>query len=305
MVQPPPLRLGDQINLLSTARKISYEELLPAIRLMESWGLNVKLGKNLLKEHHQFAGTKAERLDDFQTALDEPNCKAIICARGGYGSIQIIDELNFSAFLKTPKWIVGYSDVTVLHAHINQNFDLESLHATMPVNFPKEGINKACRSLKNALFGKAEAIEFEAKSISILPKENLKAPLVGGNLSILYALSGSKSQLNCSGKFLFLEDLDEYLYHIDRMMMNLKRSGLFEGCKAVLVGGMNDMNDNAVPYGQTAEEIILENLSKLEIPVIFGLPSGHLANNQALILNRRYHLQISKQSVQLIPDGRA
>ena len=305
MLQAADLQPGDQITLVSTARKISREELLPAIELLKSWGLRVQLGKNLFSQNHQFAGSRAERLADFQTALDDPLCKAIICARGGYGSVQIIDKLNFNQFLKSPKWIVGYSDVTVLHAQINQNFGIETLHATMPINFPKSGENPSTESLKAALFGKPENIEFRAKKLSILAEQPIIAPIVGGNLSILYSLSGSKSQLNLQGKMLFIEDLDEYLYHIDRMMMNLKRSALFKGCRAILVGGMSDMNDNAVPYGKTAEEIILENTIDLGIPVIFGMPAGHLKENRAIIFNRKYQLKVEGNQVKLKANGRA
>lgn len=303
MQQIPSLSKGDTIHLISTARKISQQELAPSISLLESWGLKVEMGKNLFSENHQFSGTKAARLEDLQNALNDPKCKAIICARGGYGTVQLIDQLDFSAFLNSPKWIVGYSDVTVLHAHINQNFGLETLHATMPINFPKSGENAATLSLKAALFGENCAIEFNATEHSILPKAPINAPIVGGNLSILYSLSGSKSQLSTKGKMLFMEDLDEYLYHIDRMMMNLKRSGLFEGCKAILVGGMSDMNDNAVPYGKTAEEIILDNTRELGIPVIFGIPAGHIENNQAIVLNRQYELSVAGKLVQLKTNG--
>lgn len=304
MLHPRYLKKGDQITVVSTARKITKQELQPAITLLESWGLKVELGENIFKEAHQFAGTTIDRLSDFQTALNDPKCKAIICARGGYGTVQLIDHLDFSEFVKAPKWIVGYSDVTVLHAHINQNFGIETLHATMPINFPKTGENQATECMKAALFGENCDLEFSAKSGSILPKSKIEAPLVGGNLSILYSLSGSKSQLDLQGKMLFIEDLDEYLYHIDRMLMNLKRAGLFKGCKAILVGGMSDMNDNAIPYGKTAEEIILNNVIDLEIPVIFGVPAGHIEVNKALIFNRNYQLTVEGNLVKLKANGR-
>lgn len=305
MQEVPILQKGDQLRIISTARKITKDELQAALKLFESWGLVVSFGKHLFSEDHQFAGTKEERLADIQSAIDDPSIKAVICARGGYGTVQLIDKIDFSRFIKHPKWLVGYSDVTVLHNHINQNLGIETLHATMPVNFPKSGENEATKSLKKALFGEQLQYEFEAEPQSILNFEEIQAPIVGGNLSILYSLTGTTSQISCKDKFLFMEDLDEYLYHIDRMLMNLKRAGIFEGCKGVLVGGMSDMNDNTVPYGKTAEEIILENCRDLNIPVIFGAPAGHIENNCALIMGRNLRLQRGGKHVKMTFDGSA
>lgn len=305
MQAPPILQKGDQIRIISTARKISKDELQAAISLLESWGLKVSLGQHLFGEDHQFAGTKAERIADLQAALDDPDCRAILCARGGYGTVQLIDQIDFNQFKKQPKWVVGYSDVTVLHNHINQNFGIETLHATMPINFPKSGENEATKSLRKALFGEQLSYEFEAKPQSILNFEEIEAPIVGGNLSILYSLSGSESQLSSKGKFLFMEDLDEYLYHIDRMLMNLKRAGLFEGCKGILVGGMSDMNDNTIPYGKTAEKIIFENCSEMGIPIVFGVPAGHIDNNCALIMGRKLRLKRTENYIKMEFHGAA
>lgn len=307
MQQAPYLQEGDSVTILSTARKISREDLQASIDLLTRWGLKVTLADNLQKEqeHHQFAGTVAQRTASLQKALDDPNCKAIICARGGYGTIQLIDALDFTQFKQQPKWIVGYSDVTVLHNHINRNFDLESLHATMPVNFPASGSDEATESLRKALFGEEVIHTFELETESKLTTTALTAPLVGGNLSIIYSLTGTNSQLNTRGKWLFIEDLDEYLYHIDRMMMNLKRAGLFKDCAGILVGGMSDMNDNAIPYGQTAKEIILHQLNEYNIPVLFGVPAGHIKRNLALIMNRSATVSISEQQARIQFHGRA
>lgn len=305
MQQPAYLSKGDSVIIISTARKISRNEVQPAVELLESWGLKAKVGKHLFEQHHQFAGTHKQRLEDLQLALDDPECKAIICARGGYGTVQLIDGVDFSSFKENPKWLVGYSDVTVLHNHINQNFGIETLHAIMPINFPKSGNNAATLSLKKALFGESLEYSFSMEDGSITSSENISAPVVGGNLSILYSLCGSPSQINPAGKFLFFEDLDEYLYHIDRMMMNLKRNGLFENCKGVLVGGLSDMNDNAIPYGLSAKEIILENTKELGIPIIFGVPAGHIAENLALIMNRNVTLSYEGSKASLTFHGRA
>jgi len=290
MLQPKALQKGDVITIISTARKISKEELAPAIRVFESWGLTVKFGKNLFAKHHQFAGTTEQRIRDLQAALDDSEPKAVVCARGGYGTVQLIDYIDFSAFQKNPKWVVGYSDVTVLHNHINQNLGVETLHANMPISFPKEGENESTQTIYKALFGQPYSLEFEMEEGSI-PIAEKTAQLVGGNLSILYSLTGTTSQLDTKGKFLFIEDLDEYLYHIDRMMMNLKRVGLFEGCVGVFVGGMSDMNDNTIPFGSSAKETILRVLKEFEIPVIFGFPAGHIERNLALIMNQEVELQ--------------
>lgn len=303
MLEPSPLKKGDQIRIICTARKISRDELQPAIDILKKWGLQVSLGKHLFAEDHQFAGRKQERLADIQDALDDPNCRAILCARGGYGTVQLIDDIDFSQFLKKPKWIVGYSDVTVLHNHINENYGIETIHATMPINFPKKGENESTQSIHKALFGLTISYEFQAEEKSILNFDEASAAVVGGNLSILYSLTGTTSQLSCKGRFLFMEDLDEYLYHIDRMLMNLKRAGLFEGCKGILVGGMSDMNDNAIPYGKTAKEIILENLRELGVPIIFGLPSGHIEPNCALIMGRNLHVKNNQSHIKLTFDG--
>lgn len=305
MQEVPILQKGDQLRIISTARKITNDELYAAQELFKSWGLVVSFGKHLFSEDHQFAGTKEERLADIQSAIDDPSVKAVVCARGGYGTVQLIDKIDFSRFAKYPKWVVGYSDVTVLHNHINQNFGIETLHATMPINFPKSGENDATKSLKKALFGEQLHYEFETEPQSILNFEEMQAPIVGGNLSILYSLTGTTSQISCKDKFLFMEDLDEYLYHIDRMLMNLKRAGIFEGCKGILVGGMSDMNDNTIPYGKTAQEIILENCSDLNIPIIFGVQAGHIENNCALIMGRNLRLQRDGKHVKMTFDGSA
>lgn len=296
MEKPPYLNKGDKIIIVSTARKISKDEIQYAIDEFESWGLEVVFGVNLFEEDHQFSGTQQQRLADFQNALDDESIKAIICARGGYGTVQLIDELDFSQFIKSPKWIVGYSDVTVLHNHINQNFQIETLHATMPINFPANS-KESILSLNEALFGGALAYNFEYSKKNI--KGKATGGIVGGNLSIIYSLIGTSSQINTKGKILFIEDLDEYLYHIDRMMQNLKRAGMLSEITGLIVGGMGDMNDNAIPFGKTAEEIILENVSEYSYPVCFNFPAGHIKNNQAVIMGRDVELEVKKGSSSL------
>lgn len=290
MITPEFLKPGDKVAFVATARKISPVEVEPAIKAMESWGLEVLIGDSLYAVDRQFAGTDSQRLYDLQAMLDHPEIKAIICARGGYGTVRIIDELDFSAFVKQPKWIVGYSDITVLHNHINHFYGIETLHATMPVNFPSNGDSPAVEALKRALFGETPNYRMVAENLS--RPGHARGEVVGGNLSILYSLSGTPSALDTQGKILFIEDLDEYLYHIDRMMMNLKRSGKLENLAGLVVGGLSEMRDNAVPYGMTAGEIVAEAVKSYKYPVLFGFPAGHLEENMPLILGREAVLDV-------------
>lgn len=296
MKQPRNLQIGDTIGIISTARKISKEELQPALSILKKWGLKVEFGVNLFKEEHQFAGSDQDRTADLQEMLNRKDINAILCARGGYGTVRIIDQIDFSTFAKNPKWVVGYSDVTVLHSHIQQNFGIETLHATMPINFPKDGKeNTALNSLKSALFTGKTSYKLPPQDFNLLGETY--APIVGGNLSILYSLLGSPSDIATDGKILFMEDLDEYLYHIDRMMMNLKRNGKFRHVAGILIGGMSDMNDNAIPFGKDAKSIINEYLKDLQIPVAFGFPAGHIDDNRALILGRKTHFKVDEEGL--------
>ncbi len=295
---PNSLQPGDKVGIISTARKISEAELLPAINKLQSWGLEVELGKHIFETYHQFAGTDSQRAEDLQTMLDNPKIKAIICARGGYGTVRIIDHIDFSGFKQSPKWVVGYSDVTVLHAHI-QRLGFESIHATMPINFPKDGLdNNALTTLYQALFNNEVSYFFNGETFNF--RKELTAPIVGGNLSILYSISGSQSDLQTEGKILFIEDLDEYLYHIDRMMMNLKRGGKLENIAALLIGGMSDMNDNTIPFGFEANEIILQQTRGYQFPVIFNFPAGHIQDNRAIILGRKTTIQQYQNQLRFI-----
>ncbi len=285
MKTPSYIKRGDKIGIVSTARRISKEEIYPAVKIFKEWGLEVVLGKHLFEEYNQFAGTDEQRTADLQQMLDENSVKAIIFARGGYGTVRIIDKLNFSNFIKKPKWIAGYSDVTVLHSHIHSNFGIETLHSTMPLNISENKFSKeSLESFKKALFG--EKITYSLKISSLSRKGKAEGILVGGNLSILYSLIGTKSDINTNGKILFIEDLDEYLYHIDRMMMNLKRAGKLNNLAGLIVGGMSEMNDNKIPFGKTANKIIAETVAEYNYPVCFDFPAGHKNDNRVLILGR-------------------
>ena len=291
MITPVFLKPGDKVAIVATARKITPAEVEPAIKTMESWGLEVVVGDSLYESDRQFAGTDSQRTSDLQTMLDDTEVRAILCARGGYGTVRIVDELDFSAFVKHPKWIVGYSDITVLHNHINKIYGIETLHATMPVNFSSDGNLPAVEALKGSLFG--EAADYKTATGNLSRFGHARGQVVGGNLSILYSLSGTPSALDTEGKILFMEDLDEYLYHIDRMMMNLKRSGKLENLAGLVVGGMTDMRDNTVPYGMTAEEIVADAVKSYKYPVLFGFPAGHLKENMPLIMGREAVLDVN------------
>jgi len=295
MIIPKKIKVGDKIGIISTARKINLEELTPAIKMLESWGLQVVLGLNLFEVDNQFSGTVKQRTADLQAMIDDESIAAILCARGGYGTVQLIDNIDFSNLKKTPKWIIGYSDVTVLHSHLN-NLGIASLHATMPINF-ETNTKESLESLKNSLFGHEKSITCKVQPFNRFGK--VEAEIVGGNLSILYSLLGSSSEINTDDKILFIEDLDEYLYHIDRMMMNLKRNGKFAKLKGFIVGGMSDMNDNVIPFGKTAEEIILEYTKDYDFPICFGFPSGHLNDNRCIRLGVKSVLEINENGVSL------
>lgn len=297
MEKPNSLTTGNKVVIISTARKVSLEEITPAINSIKSWGLEVVFGNNLFKEHHQFAGTDEERAADLQAAMDDPDIKAVFCARGGYGTIKIIDKIDFTRFIEQPKWIVGFSDVTVLHAHINQNFNIQTLHAAMPVMYPSN-TDESLLSLKKALFG--EELQYKANGHQLNIQGKAEGVLVGGNLSILYSLTGTNSSLDTKGKILFMEDLDEYLYHADRMMMNLKRVGMLADLAGLIVGGMTKMNDNKNPYGYSVQEIIFDAVKEYGYPVCFDFPAGHIDNNKALIFGEKVKLCVKEGSAEVV-----
>jgi len=290
------LNNGDKIAIVATARKISSKEIQPAIQNLKAWGLQVVLGDHIYSSDHQFAGTDEERTQDLQQMLDDDSIRAILIARGGYGTVRIIDKLDFSAFVKNPKWIIGYSDVTVLHSHIHTNFGIETLHATMPLNF-NTASEQTVSSLKKALFGDKQEYEFKTGPLS--RKGEASGLLVGGNLSILYSLTGTASDIDTTNKILLIEDLDEYLYHVDRMMMNLKRSGKLDNLSGLIAGTLSDMNDNEIPYGKTAEEIVFDAVKEYNYPVVFGFPAGHTKENLALVLGRETAVTVGETTTLL------
>jgi muramoyltetrapeptide carboxypeptidase len=255
----------------------------------------VKLANGLFSESHQFAGTDEVRTKALQELLDDNTVQAIICARGGYGTVRIIDTLDFAAFSKHPKWLIGFSDITVLHTHIWQHYGIATIHAAMAFSFQPDRIDEEnATTLHAVLFGENSTYSFAPDPHN--RAGTAKATLLGGNLSVLYSTLGSPSDLDTKGCILFLEDLDEYLYHIDRMMMNMKRNGKLSNLAGLVIGGMNDMRDNTIPFGKTAHEIIAEHVAEYKYPVAFGFPAGHEKKNLALVFGTEYALEVKDNS---------
>lgn len=291
-ISPPYLKKGDTVLLIATARARNQEQVQPAIDILISWGFRVEIGKHLYRAHHQFAGTDDERAHDLQWAVDHPTAKAVFLSGGGYGALRIIDGVDFGSLKSYPKWFVGYSDTTVIHARILKT-GFACIHGTMAFQFTKNG--EATESIRALLTGERPSYDIPTHTLNRLGRCN--GELVGGNLSLLYALSGSRDDIDTNDKILFIEDLDEQLYHIDRMMLQLKRSGKLARLKGLIVGGMSEMRDNAVPYGQTAEEIISDAVKQYSYPVCYNFPSGHIERNLAICLGQNIKLQVSEMGV--------
>ncbi len=292
MQRPPLLKKGDRVGLAAPARKTGPGELRTAIGMIEARGFEVFFDDGLFAAENQYAGSDIHRTAYLQRLLDDPKEQAVFFARGGYGSVRIIDRLDFNRFRQNPKWIVGYSDATVFHSHINKICGVQTLHASMPVNFAGNS-PQALDSLFDTLTGRLPGYTFNSHPLN--KTGSAEGVFTGGNLSVLYSLLGSISFPETDGKILFLEDLDEYLYHIDRMMQGLKRAGKLDRLAALVVGGMTKMNDNTVPFGKTAEEIIRETVEDFGYPVVFGFPAGHIPDNRALVMGAKAVLESRKE----------
>ena len=265
------------------------------INWLDSKGFNVKESRHLYGQNNQFSGTGEERASDLQSLINDPKVKAIIFARGGYGCVRIVDQIDFSSLEKNPKWLIGFSDITVLHSHLNIHHGICTLHAPMMINLMNDKRNEeAASKIIDIITGKN--IRYSEKNLNALNRNGIcEGELVGGNLSLLYALAGTPSDLATDGKILFIEDLDEYLYHIDRIMMQLKRADKLKNLKGLIVGGMSDMRDNAIPYGKSAIEIIAEAVAEYDYPVCFDFPSGHIDRNLPLVLGTDVRLEVENE----------
>jgi len=293
---PPYLTKGDTVGILATARKINHEPLEPAIKLLKSWGLNVVVGKTVGLDNHQLAGADWQRATDFQDMVDDPSIKAIWCAKGGYGTVRMIDRIDFTQFKKKPKWFIGFSDATVLHSHIN-NMDIATIHGIMCVSVAN-ATPQAIETFRKSLFG--EKISYSIPTHKFNKPGKSTGELVGGNLSVLYSIVGSRSEVDYKGKILFIEDLDEYLYHIDRMMMNLERNGYFKNVKGIIIGGFTKMRDNDIPWGHDALEIIQDITKEYNIPICFNFPAGHIQDNRALVFGKEISMEVTAIGTKII-----
>ncbi len=295
-ISVPPLSKGDKIGIVAPARKISRDELLPALEVIKDAGFVPVLGKNVFNVYNQFAGTDDERAADFQEMINRNDIKALLAARGGYGCARIIDKIDFSPIFRNPKWIAGYSDITVFHNHL-ANLGIASLHSTMPINF-MENTGDSLTSLFDALKGKKPVYNFKNKKKT--NREGVcEGEVVGGNLSVLYSISGSKSFPENKGKILFLEDIDEHLYHIDRMITAMKRAGVFENLNGMILGAFTQMHNRGTKFGKTAYEIIAEAVSEYKFPVAYGFRAGHQKQNLTLIMGAKAKLVVNSTEARL------
>ncbi len=292
MTTPEYLKKGDTVYIVAPAGKIDYAKITKAKQYLETLDLKVKIGKNIKNNYYKFSAKPLQRLSDFQDAINDNKTKAIFCARGGYGSIQIIDKLNFSKFLNNPKWIIGYSDITVFHSYLNKMVRVCSIHGTMPINYNNLDENKSLSSLKKIIFGKK--IEYKIKTSKQNILGSAQGELVGGNLSIIYSLRGTPYDINTYKKILFIEDVGEYLYTIDRIMQNLKLGKKLKNLKALIVGSFTNIKEKKSDFGMSVKDIILNAVKEYNYPVIFDFPAGHQEQNFALKLGCKVKIVSNK-----------
>jgi muramoyltetrapeptide carboxypeptidase len=298
MIIPQYLKPGDRIRIVSPAGKVQKDKILAGIELLQEEGYEVIIGRHVFDKHFQYAGSDQQRIADLQEAINDNQTKAIVCARGGYGTIRLIDQIDLSPLLHHPKWVVGFSDITVLHSALNKA-GIASIHGAMPGFFVDN--KKPSRSFLNLM-----GVLTSGKSLFEINSNPLNRPgvcsgeLVGGNLSLIYALQGTPFQLETNGKILIIEDLSEYLYHLDRMMQNLRLSGQLKNLSGLIVGGFTEMKDNDSPFGKTAEEIILEAIKDYSYPVCFDFPLGHIPKNLSVVIGGSYELNVAEKSI-IIP----
>lgn len=290
--QPPYLKKGDKIAITCPAKKLPAP-MTDAINLLESWGLEVVLGDTVDLSFHQFAGDDEQRAADMQRFINDDSIKAIIAARGGYGTIRMIDKVDFANVVTNPKWLVGFSDITVLHAHLFSNYHTQTIHGQMPANIP-DASARSLETLRKALFG--EEISYEFHTLDHNRSGEAQGVLIGGNLSLLLAVAGSASDLDYDDKILFIEDVGEYLYSIDRMIRTLDRAGKLKKLAGLIAGGFTEIKDNEIPFGQTVNQIILDVVARYNYPVCFDFPAGHVPDNRSLVLGRKINMVVDDKT---------
>ncbi|WP_276368181.1 LD-carboxypeptidase [Chryseolinea sp. H1M3-3] len=299
MISPPLLKKGDKIGITATGRKVSPKDVEIAYTFFRSWGLEITTAPNLHSNAHTYlAGSDAERLQDFQQLIVDPDIKAIVCARGGYGTTRILDQLDFTSLYKTPKWIIGFSDVTALHLKLFK-LGIKSIHGTMPILFPKAENADSIESLKGSLTGESIVISATSSKSNRLGKTT--APVIGGNLSLVVDAIGTSSDPDTNGKILILEEIDEYKYKVDRMFMHLKRSGKLDNLSGLIIGHMTDIKDSDLSFGETLEEVVLSKISQKNYPVAFNFPIGHQYPNLAWVHGSVMTLNVTDSESQLMP----
>jgi muramoyltetrapeptide carboxypeptidase len=289
-IQPEYLKPGDEVAIISPSFCIDENFLVEAAAIFEKWGLRVRIGKNALRKNGPFAGSDQERLSDLQEMINDRHIKAVISSRGGYGLSKIISSVDFSALRKNPKWFTGFSDITVLHLWLNEVCGIMSIHGEMPLNFNNpEKTSETIISLKSSLFGDPEEIEWEG---DFFRAKNITGEVTGGNLSLIYSLNGTKAELSSKGKILFIEEVGEYYYHIDRMLTSLKLAGKLDDLSALLIGGMNKIEEAKIPWGRSIEETIYDLVSEYAFPVYFNFPAGHVSDNRAFYIGKQARIKV-------------
>ena len=296
MIQPPALNPGDLIYITAPAKLMDAQAVTYAKKHLEENGFKVLISKNCLGKHHYFSGTDEERLWDLQFGIDHPDVRAILCARGGYGSIRLVDRINWANMLREPKWLIGFSDITVFHHRLNK-WGVQSIHGSMPINFEKN-TEAALTSLVNTLKGSWP--QFLLPSNQCNKVGIATGNLIGGNLSIVYSMLGTDDQYDFEDSILFLEDLGEHYYQVERMFFALKKSGAFQKIKGLIIGGISELEDTDPPLGRTIEEIVLDQLMFTRIPVLFNFPGGHIEDNRAMVFGKKIQLTVSEGEASVV-----
>ena len=300
LIQPPYLKAGDTVAIVAPSGILKHREreVQQAVDLLKSWGLHAVVGKNVFSKSNHFAGTDEERCADLQNAMDDPKISAIWCARGGYGTVRVLDKLNYIKFRKNPKWIIGYSDITALHNQVH-NEGFQSLHALMCVSLTKDigDVKEAVSTFKSAIFGNPENYILEGSKYNEIGEAS--GELVGGNLTMLHTMLGSDTSIDTTGKILFIEEIGEYKYHIDRMLQSMKRAGYFDNLNGLVVGDMSRMRTNTTLWGTSVEQLILDALEDYDFPIAFNMPAGHEKDNRALVLGKVVNLKVEKNESKL------